>query len=66
MDRWAGLQVTNLIQSVPPKWGQLRTQFSIFLNHIFQKVRPVLKFLWKNLSDGTLKLNKIKLKVFLN
>ena len=34
--------------------------------HLFQTVRPVLKFLWKNLSDGTLKLSKIKLKVFLN
>ena len=35
-------------------------------NHICQKVSPVLKFLNKNLSDGTLKLGKIKLEVFLD
>ena len=35
-------------------------------NHIRQKVSPVLKFLGKKLSDGTLKLRKIKLEVFLN
>ena len=30
------------IQSVPPKWGQLGTQFSIFkTTYICQKVRPV-------------------------
>jgi hypothetical protein len=55
-----------LLQSVPPKWGHIQTQFSIFKNHKFQKVRPVLKTLQKNLSDGTLKLSKIKLEVFLN
>ena len=33
---------------------------------MYQKVRPVLKFLWKNLSDGTLKPRKIKSKVFLD
>ena len=27
----------SYIQSVPPKWGQLRTQFCNFKNHIFQK-----------------------------
>ena len=31
-----------------------------------QKVSPVLKFLWKKLSDDILKLSKIKLEVFLN
>jgi hypothetical protein len=35
-------------------------------NHICQKVSPVLKFLNKNLSYGTLKPGKIKLEVFLN
>ena len=35
-------------------------------NQICQKVGPVLKFLNKNLSDGTLKPGKIKLEVFLN
>ena len=37
-----------------------------YVDNIFQKVRPVLKYLRKNLSDGILKLSKIKLKVFLN
>ena len=27
------------------------------LHSVFQKVRPVLKTLWKNLSDGNMKLN---------
>ena len=45
---------------------KLPTNFCYLKNHIFQKVRPVLKTLWKNLSDGTLKLNKSKLEVFLN
>ena len=54
------------IQGVPPICWQLRTQFSISYNHLCQKVRPVLKFLWKKLSDGTLKPRKIKLEVFLN
>ena len=35
-------------------------------NHICQKVSPVLKFLNKNLLDGTLKPGKIKLEVSLN
>ena len=33
---------------------------------MYQKGRPVLKFLWKNLSDGTLKPRKIRSEVFLN
>ena len=33
---------------------------------MYQKERPVLKSLWKNLSDDTLKPRKIKLEVFLN
>ena len=56
----------NILQVVPPKGWQLRTKFWKLKNHIWQKVSPVLKFLNKNLSDGTLKLGKIKLKVFLN
>ena len=43
-----------------------RLNFLFFLNQICQKVRPVLKFLWKKLSDGTLKPSKIKLEVFSN
>ena len=45
---------------VPPIYWQLRTHF-FFLKatYICQKVRPVLKSLWKNLSDGILKLSKI-------
>ena len=38
--------LSSHIQSVPPKWGHIRTQFSIFLNHIFQKVRPVPISFW--------------------
>ena len=52
------------IQSVPPIWKHIQTQFSIFQNHTCQKVRPDFKFLGKKLLDGTLKPRKIKLKVF--
>ena len=55
-----------LIQGVPPICLQLRTKFWKLKNHICQKISPVLKFLNKNLSDGTLKPGKIKLEVFLN
>ena len=34
--------------------------------YIFQNVRPVLKTLFQDLSDGTLTLSKIKLRVILN
>ena len=54
------------IQGVPPICWQLRTKFWKLKNHICQKVSPVLKFLNKKLLDGTLKLGKIKFKVFLN
>ena len=47
--------------NLPPICWQLPTKCSIFLNHICQKVRPVLKFLWKKLSDGILKPRKITL-----
>ena len=47
------------IQSVPPICWQLWTEFWNYWNHIFQKVRPVLKSLIKHLSDGILKLSKI-------
>ena len=40
--------------------------FLFFFNQICQKVRPVLKALWKKLSDGTLKHRKIKFEVFSN
>ena len=55
-----------IIQSVPPICWQLQTQFCNSRNRIFQKVTLVLKTLWKNLSGGTLKLNKVKSEVFLN
>ena len=40
--------------SVPPIWGHIATQFCNFENHIFQKVRPILKTLSQDLSHGTL------------
>ena len=57
-----------IIHSVPPICRQLQTQFCNSQN--FQKknsnVTPVLKTLWNNLSDGTLKLSNVKLDAFLN
>ena len=50
----------------PTQMGTTSDPIFYFLKHICQKVRPVLKFLWKKLSDGTLKPRKFKLEVFLN
>ena len=55
-----------LLQGVPLICLQLRTKSWKLKNHICQKVSPVLKSLNKKLLDGTLKLGKIKFKVFLN
>ena len=52
--------------SVPPIWKHDPTQFSIFKRPLCQKVRPILKSLWKKLSDSNLKLRKIKLELFLD
>ena len=41
------VRLNRIIHGVPPICWQFRTQFSIFLNQIFKKVRPLLKFLWK-------------------
>ena len=46
--------------------GTTSSSIFFFRKHICQKIRPVLKFLGKKLSDGTLKPEKIKLEVFLN
>ena len=64
---WWPLYLTELvIQGVPSICWQLQTKFWKLKNHLCQKVRPVLKFLNKNLSDDILKPSKIKLKIFLN
>ena len=42
------------------------TQFYNSQNHIFQKVRPVLKTLFQDLLDDTLTLSNIKQQVFWN
>ena len=42
----------NKIQSVPPIWKHIQTHFSIFQNHICQKVTPDLKFLGKKVFFG--------------
>ena len=54
------------IQTVPLICWQLRTKFWKLKHHICQKMSPVLKFLNKKLSDGSLKPGKIKSEVFLN
>ena len=59
-------QIREHIQGVPPICWQLRTKFWKLKNHICQRIRFVLKFLNKNLSDDILKPSKIKLEVFLN
>ena len=63
---WTCSLLTFDIQGVPPIGWQLRTKFWKLKNHIYQKVSLVLNFLNKKLSDGSLKLGKIKLEVFLN
>ena len=52
------------IQSVPPKWGQLRDQFFFFRKHICLKIRPVLKFLWKIFQMAPWNLGKPNWKYF--